>query len=193
MNKIHLSLAGLLLAASAGSANAVAFANNSFELPDVSAETPVASGTQGWFATAGSYRTTTGAEAPDGDQYALFADTNQLYQNLTFAAGSYDVFFFAKGTGTASVFGYNVNSNAYDLLVQPAVNVASGSFTSYSYGLNVGTSTSYRLFFSNTGSDGDMGLDKVVITSAVPEPETYAMLIAGLGMVGFMARRRQSR
>ncbi|MDP3288244.1 MAG: PEPxxWA-CTERM sorting domain-containing protein, partial [Methyloversatilis sp.] len=24
----------------------------------------------------------------------------------------------------------------------------------------------------------------------VPEPETYAMLLAGLGLIGFMARRR---
>jgi hypothetical protein len=26
--------------------------------------------------------------------------------------------------------------------------------------------------------------------AAVPEPETYAMLLAGLGLVGFMARRK---
>lgn len=29
------------------------------------------------------------------------------------------------------------------------------------------------------------------ITAAVPEPETYAMTLAGLGLVGFMARRRK--
>lgn len=28
------------------------------------------------------------------------------------------------------------------------------------------------------------------ITTAVPEPETYAMILAGLGMIGFVARRR---
>lgn len=33
-------------------------------------------------------------------------------------------------------------------------------------------------------------LDNVSIT-AVPEPETYAMMLAGLGAVGFMARRRK--
>ncbi|MBK7767148.1 MAG: FxDxF family PEP-CTERM protein [Sulfuritalea sp.] len=26
--------------------------------------------------------------------------------------------------------------------------------------------------------------------AAIPEPETYALLLAGLGMLGFMARRR---
>lgn len=33
-------------------------------------------------------------------------------------------------------------------------------------------------------------IDNVAVTAAVPEPETYAMLLAGLGMVGFMARRK---
>jgi len=31
----------------------------------------------------------------------------------------------------------------------------------------------------------------LVTVSAVPEPETYAMLLAGLGVIGFVARRRQ--
>ena len=30
------------------------------------------------------------------------------------------------------------------------------------------------------------------ITAAVPEPETYAMLMAGLGLMGFIARRRKT-
>jgi len=32
-----------------------------------------------------------------------------------------------------------------------------------------------------------------VVRAAVPEPETYALMLAGLGLVGFVARRRQRR
>ncbi|HEX5126813.1 MAG TPA: FxDxF family PEP-CTERM protein [Rhodocyclaceae bacterium] len=30
------------------------------------------------------------------------------------------------------------------------------------------------------------------VIAAVPEPQTYAMLLAGLGLIGFIARRRAS-
>jgi len=40
------------------------------------------------------------------------------------------------------------------------------------------------------GSTASIGQYSVAI-SAVPEPETYAMLLAGLGLVGFSARRRK--
>ena len=36
-------------------------------------------------------------------------------------------------------------------------------------------------------------IDNVTINSAVPEPETYAMLLAGLGLLGFAARRRKQK
>jgi hypothetical protein len=38
------------------------------------------------------------------------------------------------------------------------------------------------------GSDGNGG----GVIAAVPEPETYAMLLAGLGLIGFIASRRKS-
>lgn len=44
------------------------------------------------------------------------------------------------------------------------------------------------------GAGTQFALDNLAINevlSAVPEPETYAMLLAGLGLIGFMARRRK--
>lgn len=37
------------------------------------------------------------------------------------------------------------------------------------------------------------GVDRTIQISAVPEPESYALLLAGLGVIGFAARRRVGR
>jgi hypothetical protein len=38
----------------------------------------------------------------------------------------------------------------------------------------------------------DYAVDNVTLAAAVPEPATYAMLFAGLGLLGFMGRRKKS-
>jgi len=50
---------------------------------------------------------------------------------------------------------------------------------------------SYQLRLGGTSSLSGAYAGNIVI-SPVPEPSTYAMLLAGLGLVGFSARRRMS-
>lgn len=40
---------------------------------------------------------------------------------------------------------------------------------------------------------GSYGSDLTVSISAVPEPETYGMLLAGMGILGFVARRKKAQ
>ena len=58
-----------------------------------------------------------------------------------------------------------------------------------------GTSFSFR-YFATSGGDGNTSffvssLDVSTPVAPIPEPETYAFMIAGLGLVGFIARRRK--
>ena len=84
-------------------------------------------------------------------------------------------------TGTIS----GANSGSLNL-------VAGGSFPhlTLGYGALSGDSA-YTLHFTGAAADGNGGF-QVALTSvaAVPEPETYAMLLAGLGVIGAVARRR---
>jgi hypothetical protein len=53
-------------------------------------------------------------------------------------------------------------------------------------------SGSYAFNFHDLGNDNQGALlDNVRITSAVPEPATGALLLAGLGLMGFVGRRRR--
>lgn len=68
-------------------------------------------------------------------------------------------------------------------------------YLTYSFNLSsiLATGGAYTLRFASVTNDAQMqfGIDNVSLSiTPVPEPETYAMLMAGLGLMGFMARRR---
>lgn len=59
----------------------------------------------------------------------------------------------------------------------------------------VGNGNTGTLKFEDASSPNTYGgsLDNVSLVAAVPEPETYALMMAGLGAVAFMARRRRPK
>jgi hypothetical protein len=64
-----------------------------------------------------------------------------------------------------------------------------GDFSSVSQALGGGNSTTD--FFLYTADQGNQWGANAVAGAPVPEPETYAMMLAGLGLLGFVARRRK--
>jgi len=74
----------------------------------------------------------------------------------------------------------NQNGVAYSVSDSAAVNLDA------KYG-----STMYIGFVGGTGGTGADQRITAFSVSAVPEPESYAMLVAGLGLMGFIARRRK--
>ncbi len=64
--------------------------------------------------------------------------------------------------------------------------VATGASTPISFGLSANLAS---------GAPSYLGLDNVsveLVSLPIPEPGTYVLMLAGLGAVGFMARRRQA-
>jgi hypothetical protein len=62
-----------------------------------------------------------------------------------------------------------------------------GGDTTVFYSLDAGDGISSLMLAYGSSSD----VKVYSTTPAVPEPETYALMLAGLGVVGFMARRRK--
>ena len=76
-----------------------------------------------------------------------------------------------EGAGYLS-FGTGTSTAHFD-------NLAAGSYFYTLYGYNNGT------------GDSEVSLSST-FTNAVPEPETYALMLGGLGVIGFLARRRKT-
>ena len=60
-----------------------------------------------------------------------------------------------------------------------------GSYGFFDHSINLG----YQFGYIPVGDSVTIGYEYIM---AVPEPETYAMLLAGLGLIGFSARRRRT-
>ena len=100
------------------------------------------------------------------------------------------------------VAGYQPTTlQAYDmanvLIFSQEVTLTHGAFTDpgvyATYTINSSNGISHFTF--SGGAKGNTSLDNleaVTGTPAVPEPETYAMMLAGLGLMGYIAKRRKA-
>lgn len=134
-------------------------------------------------------------------------------------AGGNDLFVRTTGTAGRALAGSNITNAAssgnysFTLVGLLAKTAGSSTYNSFSAWLNPGTvlGAAAATFVGNSGlaSISRIGLrsanldagDSVSVSgllfgssfaqvSPVPEPSTYAMLLAGLGLLGFMVRRR---
>lgn len=121
-------------------------------------------------------------------------------ESLEFTGSSILTYSFSLGSASSVDFnivdGTTGSTDIAILLDGSVVQSYSGSITPFdhfpvgSYNLGAGNHT---LSFVN--ANGNYYLDNVsvsVTAAPVPEPETYAMMLAGLGALGFMARRRRA-
>jgi hypothetical protein len=95
---------------------------------------------------------------------------------------------YAPGFGDAATI--SIFDSQHTLLESSVLNFATNGIGEF-HGFQ--QSSANIAYFSLAGSF--IGLRDLTITSvtAVPEPETYAMMLAGLGLMGAVARRRKAK
>ncbi len=146
-----------------------------------------------------------GTTTPAGNYYGFVQGTSVVSQSFT-----------ATETGTGVLTWIDANRGNQGGLQSYTVSIFDGTTTTglgtytsafggfvgrstASFGLINGTSytlsfTGLTTYIGTNDSDRTSFIDNVVLTSTaatVPEPSTWAMLIAGFGLVGFAARRRR--
>ena len=100
--------------------------------------------------------------------------------------------------GTGSLFAGNILSDQ-SITLNTSVEILCGRAIALNAAVTIDTNTISNNCFGNgaLGSErsdfGSMGFsgDQAIPVAAVPEPQAYLMMLAGTGLLGFMARRRK--
>ena len=130
----------------------------------------------------------------NGMARSLFTDgeiagtTISIEGNYSLFALNAGNFFEAAGPAIFDIT-TNLVNYSFEQMVSSAVDLGSLTFVGFQAGAGE--------YFTSVRWHGESatGVTEVQlgITTAVPEPETYAMMLAGLGLLGFAARRRKAK
>jgi hypothetical protein len=112
---------------------------------------------------------------------------------LLLAGNDNDYSVTQNGSGTQFDVYFNFNdADPYAASIQCALD-STTNCTWTSNGSNAILTSDYRLLPGVLHAYKVSAADLGNTVTPVPEPETYALMLAGLGLVGFMARRRKSQ
>jgi len=102
--------------------------------------------------------------------------------------GTFNDFVTATWTDTIGVHSASLSVNS-DTSIMAGHDLRTSGWRSFL--LDAGTS-SLSVSVANAGDTAVNSYSLVDITTVIPEPETYALMLAGLGLLGFLARRRRN-
>jgi hypothetical protein len=141
----------------------------------------VADGVQGTPYTAGQLTSVLGTSfnvAIDVNTTAAAGETLQLFEVIIGGPGGGNDYVYNGPTAIGNV---SNNGNGFADWTLGTINLA---------GVAAGTTVLFHAVWTGA-SDGAESY--FLVSAPIPEPETYAMMLAGLGLMGFVARRRKQK
>lgn len=133
-----------------------------------------------------------------GASFAAGNNGNTFADQFTFSmTGQNDVDSLVSSISRSAVTGLEIDSfdlyQSGDVLVAVGTMLQSGSIDLWSLmASNLAPGDYYVQVSGSLVSDGSGSFGANLNITPVPEPETYGLMLAGLGVLGFLGRRRRS-